>query len=56
LFSTWANEEGLDPHLVEVCLAHVGRDKVRNAYCKAKYIEPRRKIMQAWSDFLGVTL
>ncbi|MDD2219248.1 MAG: tyrosine-type recombinase/integrase [Desulfoplanes sp.] len=50
--STLLNELGFDPELIEVQLAHVGKDKVRAAYCRAEYIDKRRSLMQAWADYL----
>jgi integrase len=51
-FSTWANENGWPSDDVELCLAHDERDRVRGAYNAAKRIEPRRKLLQAWADWL----
>ena len=35
--------------LIEVCLAHVDKDSVRNAYNRSDYLERRRTIMEWWS-------
>ncbi|MGE3583034.1 MAG: tyrosine-type recombinase/integrase [Hyphomonadaceae bacterium] len=51
-FSTWANEEGWPADDIELCLAHDERNEVRGAYNAAKRLEPRRKLLQAWADFL----
>ena len=48
--STILNENGWDPELVEVALAHVDKDEVRSAYNRAEYIE-RRRPMMAWMDW-----
>ena len=33
-------------------LAHAERDKVRAVYNRAQYLTERRKMMQAWADYL----
>ncbi len=43
--STILNEQGWDPELIEVALAHVDKDEVRSAYNRADYIERRRPMM-----------
>jgi integrase len=53
-FSTWANENGWPSDDVELCLAHDERDKVRGAYNAAQRIEPRRKLLQEWADWLDL--
>lgn len=50
--STLLNEMGYDPDLIETQLAHVGKDRVRAAYCRAEYIDKRRSMLQAWADYL----
>jgi integrase len=50
--STLLNEQGFHPDLIELQLAHVERNKVRAAYNKAQRLAERRKMMQAWSDYL----
>jgi integrase len=50
--STWANERGYDDDAIERQLAHVAKDKVRAIYNRAKYLEARREILQAWADWL----
>ena len=44
VFSTWCSEQGFHPEAIERQLAHAPRDKVRDAYSRAEYIEERRKI------------
>lgn len=68
LASTWANEQlvefGQPPSWVrkyhedwvELQLAHSERNEVRGAYNAAEYIEPRRRMMQDWADFLARSL
>lgn len=50
--STTLNEEGFDPDIIEAALAHVGKNKVRNAYNRAIYLERRKPMMQWWSDHI----
>jgi integrase len=50
--STLLNEQGWHPDLIELQLAHAERNKVRAAYNKAQRLGERRKMMQAWADYL----
>lgn len=50
--STLLNEQGWSPDAIERQLAHAPRDQVRAAYNRAQYLEERRKMMQAWADYL----
>jgi integrase len=50
--STLLNETGWHPDLIELQLAHKPRDKVRAAYNRAERLAERRKMMQAWADYL----
>jgi integrase len=50
--STLLNEQGWNPDAIERQLAHAERDKTRGAYNYAEYLPERRKMMQAWADFL----
>ncbi|WP_348748921.1 integrase domain-containing protein [Pseudomonas rhodesiae] len=50
--STILNEQGWDPELIEVALAHVDKDEVRSAYNRADYIERRRPMMAWWSEHI----
>src|ERR1035437_7763902 len=38
------------------CTPHGPDDDVADAYNYAKYLEPRRKMMQDWADFLDLKL
>lgn len=50
--STLLNEQrGFDPDLIEVQLHHADRS-MRGKYNKAAYFDDRRKMMQAWADYL----
>jgi integrase len=50
--STCLNEQGWHPDLIELQLAHAERNKVRAAYNRAARLAERRKMMQAWADYL----
>ena len=50
--STCLNEQGWHPDLIELQLAHAERNQVRAAYNRAQRVEERRKMMQAWADYL----
>jgi integrase len=52
LASTRLNELGWAPDVIERQLAHVERNRVRAAYNRASYLAERRKMMQAWADYL----
>jgi len=50
--STRLNEMGWNPDVIERQLAHAERNKVRAAYNRAQYMADRKKMMQAWADYL----
>ncbi len=50
--STLLNEQGWNRDAIERQLAHAERDSVRAAYNYAEHLGERRKMMQAWSDYL----
>jgi len=50
--STLLNEQGYNRDAIERQLAHGERDKVRAAYNAAQHLPERRKMMQAWADYL----
>lgn len=52
LASTRLNELGWPPDVIERQLAHAERNKVRAAYNRAQYLPERKKMMQAWADYL----
>jgi len=52
LASTILNEAGFDSALVEAQLAHEKKDRVEAAYNRAKHLERRRTMMQAYADIL----
>jgi hypothetical protein len=50
--STFLNELGWHPDLIELQLAHAERNEVRGAYNHAQRLAERRKMMQQWADYL----
>jgi integrase len=50
--STLLNEQGWHRDAIERQLAHGERDPVRAAYNYAEHLPERRKMMQAWADYL----
>jgi integrase len=50
--STNLHELGYQSHLIEKQLAHSDRNKIRAIYNHAEYLPERRKMMQAWADYL----
>lgn len=52
LASTILHEQGFPHEHIELQLAHAPRNAVSAAYNHALYLEPRARMMQAWSDFL----
>jgi integrase len=50
--STNLHELGYSSHLIEKQLAHSDRNKIRAVYNHAEYLPERRKMMQAWADYL----
>ena len=52
MFSTIANEHGINRDVIERQLAHVENNSVRGAYNHAEYMTERIKLMQWWADYL----
>jgi integrase len=50
--STLLNELGWNRDAIERQLAHGDRDSVRASYNFAEFLPERRKMMQAWADYL----
>jgi integrase len=50
--SSILNEIGWRGDVIERQLAHTEGNKVRRAYNHAEYLEERRKMMQAWADYI----
>ena len=54
-FRTWAAEQmpTMPEAVCEAALAHVVPDQVVRAYQRAKFVEMRRKLLDAWGDYCG---
>jgi integrase len=50
--TTLLNEQGWNRDAIERQMAHAERDGVRAAYNRAEHLPERRKMMQAWADYL----
>lgn len=50
--STLLNSQGWPADAIERQLAHTERDLVRAAYNHADYLQERKKMMQAWADYV----
>ena len=50
--STLLNEQGWHRDAIERQLAHAERDSIRAAYNRAEHLPERKKMMQAWADYL----
>lgn len=51
--STWANERGYPPDVIERQLSHAPDDDVRATYNRAEYMPQRREMLQAFGDWLA---
>lgn len=56
MFSTICNENiqnhGLNFDIIEKCLAHKDKNKIRSAYNRALNLKEMKKLMQWWADWL----
>lgn len=50
--STFLNELGWNPDVIEAQLAHAPKNAIRAAYNRSQYLPERRKMMEAWSNHL----
>jgi len=50
--STILHEQGWSSDVIERQLAHAERNNVKAAYNYAQYLPERRRMMQAWADYL----
>ena len=50
--STLLHEQGWNHQAIERQLAHAERNEVSAAYNYAEHLPERRKMMQAWADYL----
>jgi hypothetical protein len=48
------HEQGWPSDVIERQLAHAERNKIKAAYNYAEYLPQRRKMMQAWADYLDM--
>lgn len=53
-FRMWAAEKTAFPReIAEAALAHTNTDRVEAAYQRSDFFEKRRRLMQAWADYLA---
>jgi integrase len=52
--STLLNEQGWGRDAIERQLAHAERNSIRAAYNYAEHLPERKRMMQAWADYLDV--
>ncbi|MBL6816170.1 MAG: tyrosine-type recombinase/integrase [Pseudomonadales bacterium] len=52
LASTTLNEQGFRPDIIEVALAHGDKDKVRDSYNHAEFLQQRGEMMAWWSNHI----
>ncbi len=52
LISTSLNERDYNADWIEKALSHKGKDRIREIYNKAKYLEQRAGMLQDWGDYL----
>jgi len=50
--STLLHEQGWPSDMIERQLAHSEKNKVKAAYNHAEHLPERRRMMQAWADYL----
>lgn len=48
----WRGLQGFAPEVIELQMAHAERNEVRAAYNRAQRLKDRRRMMQAWADYL----
>jgi len=52
--ATWAYEAaGAREEIVEACLAHKETNRVKAAYDRSQHHAARRRLLQAWADFVN---
>ena len=52
-FKSWAGDQtNFDRDVVEACLTHTIGDKLEAAYRRSDYLKKRRRLMQAWANFI----
>ena len=50
--STLLHEQAWNSDMIERQLAHAERTKIKAAYNHAEHLPERRRMMQAWADYL----
>lgn len=50
--STRLHEMNWPSQVIEMQLAHIDKNQIRAVYNRAEYLDQRRKMMQAWADYL----
>jgi integrase len=50
-FSTWAEDAGHKPNVIEAALAHAKGDATTRAYLRSSLLPARRKLMTEWAAF-----
>ena len=50
--STLLHEQGFHSDMIERQLSHAERNRIKAAYNRAQHLPERRKMMQAWADYL----
>lgn len=51
IISTYLNEQGIDPDIVETVLAHRINGRLRRVYNRSDYLEARKPVMQKWAEY-----
>jgi integrase len=49
--STWAEEKGFSPNVIEAALAHAKGNATTQAYLRSELFEARRKLMDEWAAY-----
>jgi integrase len=50
-FSSWAEDAGFKPNVIEAALAHQKGDASTRAYLRSELLPARRELMNAWAQF-----
>ena len=53
-FRDWCAENNIDRQIAEACLAHKVGNATEAAYLRSDMFDLRRKVMDAWADYLGL--
>ena len=51
-FRDWCADHGVNRDVAERCLAHVIKDKSEAAYQRSDMLEPRKRVMQQWAEYI----